>query len=171
MTLNEAIIQVITNKYKKDAKEAHKIVEDAGYKINKVDGYYHVSSSSTYRYCYAFYSGHYDKGQRWCIYWGSNVRGSKIHWGDPANIKIDFTNLLNTRYNNVAHEQSPSHSPAVEKYQSIRWKKYTIKQDEKYIQDTLNSIANLNAKLISATELKAQHEMELANLRKENGLN
>ena len=35
MTLNEAIYTVLTTKYKKDAKEAFKMVEDAGYKMHK----------------------------------------------------------------------------------------------------------------------------------------
>jgi hypothetical protein len=45
--LNEAILKVITTKYKKDAEDAHSIVKAAGYEVYKSDGCYVVRNDKT----------------------------------------------------------------------------------------------------------------------------
>lgn len=46
-TINEAIYEAITTKYKKDAQRAHRIVESEGYEIYKNGGEYVVRNSET----------------------------------------------------------------------------------------------------------------------------
>ena len=45
--LNEAIYTVLTTKYKKQAREAFKRVQDAGYEVYKNNGHFHIYNAST----------------------------------------------------------------------------------------------------------------------------
>lgn len=174
MNLNDAIIQVITTKYKKDALGAHKIVEDAGYKIDKRDGRYYVSNEVTHRYCNAWLTG-YDYGrQRWYFDWGSMVYARKIHYGNPSGIKVDFVNLLNTPYNREGHvsayDDKWNNSVAKEKYSRLKQLRYNVDYYSKETQKIIDEFSRLQERLIEATEDKARSVAKLDAYRKECGL-
>lgn len=174
MNLNDAIIQVITTKYKKDALDAHKIVEDAGYKIDKRNGRYYVSNEITHRYCNARLTGVDYGKQCWHLDWGSMVCAKKIHYGKPDSIKVDFVNLLNTPYNREAHvsyyDDKWHNSVAKEKYNRLKQLKYNVDYYSKKAQEIMDEFSRLQERLVDATEDKARSVAKLDAYRKECGL-
>ena len=174
MTLNQAIIQVISNQFKKDAKEAHTQVEAAFYKIEKYNGHYRVTNPATHRYCYIVYSGHYMKGDRWVLYWGSTGQGRKEHYGDPADIKVDLVNMLNTPYNKYMYECEWEHdgnrSEAMQKYVHLKSLKRDYQTYDVGMTQVLKDIDDLQKKLIKYTEQRVNCMTKLNNYRNEIGL-
>lgn len=174
MTLNQAIAKVISNQYKKNAKEAHQIVEDAGYKIEKYDGHYRVINEKLHRYCYMVYSGHYMKGDRWVLYWGSMGYGGKVHYGDPANIVFDYERMLNTPYNHAGHtdpyNDKWNKSAAMEKYVHLKHLKDDVQRQETEMTSIIKQMEGLQKRLIDATESKVKCVADLNICRKEYGL-
>lgn len=47
--LEDAIVKVLFTQFKKDAKEAHKLVESYGFKIDKYDGFFGVQNPETHK--------------------------------------------------------------------------------------------------------------------------
>ena len=174
MTLNQAITKVISNQYKKNAKEAHQIVEDAGYKIEKYDGHYRVINEKLHRYCYMVYSGHYSKGDRWVLYWGSMGYGGKEHYGDPANIVFDYERMLNTPYNHAGHtdpyNDKWNKSAAMEKYVHLKHLKDDVQRQEIEMASIIKQMEGLQKRLINVTESKVKCITDLSICRKEYGL-
>ena len=171
MTINEAILKVISTQYKKDAKEAHQVVEAAGYTIEKRDGCYYVRNEKTYRYCYMINSGYYRQGARWVLYWGSMGRGSKTYYGNPEHIKFDFIHMLNKRYNYAGHgDRNACTSAAKEKWTNICRLKCMVSSKQTETELILKEMEKLQKRLIETTECKVKYETDLNNQRKEYGL-
>ena len=181
MNLKEAMIAVMTNQYKKDAKEAHQIVEAAGYTITKDNGHYYIRNEKTHRYCWMIDSGMYRRGHRWVFEWGSMSYGSKAFYigGDyraqtVEQIPFDFVTMLNKPYNHAAYTSAYTDvwnkSVAKERYNNISIQKRVIQNKKEEIDSCLKSMAALQHKLISLTEDKCKYEVELNKYRQEYGL-
>lgn len=172
--LNKAIATVISNKYKKDCKDAHEIVEAAGYTIEKYEGCYYVRNNHTHRYCYMVDSGSYYKGHRWVLYWGSMCHGSKVYYGDPINLPFDYVHMLDTPYNRAAYtisyDEVWNKSVAKERYICLKHLKQNVERLEEETQSILKSIAQMQKRLINTTEAKVKCVAELNACRKEYGL-
>lgn len=163
MTLNEAIYTVLTTQYKKDAKEAHKIVENAGYTINKCSGHFEVTNPKNNRYVrinrdYYSYRYHCGMANVWCGTRCSEMRYERLE-------RIDYVNLLNTSYNK-------------EYYRKPKWKVtnqnrkdklYNSKWDVKFYNDRVeiakHNIERAQQELIKAVENKAKAVQKLEEVR------
>lgn len=175
MTLNEAILKVISTQYKKDAKEAHQIVEDAGYTISKNYGCYYVRNPKTHRYvCLEHKDGRYYKDY-YDLNWGSMAHGNK-RFNDPKDAAVfDFVNMLNKPYNRdgnpTPYTDTWNKSKAIESYSELKSLKRNIIQEENDIKSILSQIDTLQKKLIRATETKVKCAAKLDDFRKQCGLN
>lgn len=154
MTLNEAIYIVLTTQYKKDAREAHKIVESAGYTINKNNGYFEVYNPKLNKcVCITrnFYSYKHHCGMLnvWCGIKACEMTYEKLE-------KINFVGMLNTPIN---HEY----------YRELKWKKinqnrrneltdckWNIKYYNNKIDDIKHKIESAQEDLIVAVERKTK---------------
>ena len=97
-TLNRAMLVVLTTQYKKDALEAHKAVEEAGYVISKWNGCWHIKNLSTKKVIWA------DSGKYNCTIY-SNRTTYRFRWDNSAEYsgcKADLKGMLdkpeNTAY-------------------------------------------------------------------------
>ena len=171
--LNNAILQVITHQYKKDAKEYHQIVEDAGYTIDKNYGHYYVRNPKTHRYvCMEYKKGY--RNDYYELNWGSMVYGYKRFDNMPASIPFDFVAMLNKPYNRNGHYNEYSDkwnkSKAVERYVELKRLKRNLKNDEEDVETVLRQLTTLQQRLICATETKVKAAAELNSYRRECGL-
>lgn len=90
--VNEAILKVLSTQYKKDAKEAHKIVEAAGYEIYKSNGCFTIKNPKTYRYIQWTQC-------RWRYNYKLITTTKDIYFDNWKELKINFVNYLNKPIN------------------------------------------------------------------------
>lgn len=163
MTLNEAIYMVLTTQYKKDAREAHKIVESAGYIINKNNGYFEVYNPKLNKRVHItrnFYSYRHHCGMLnvWCGIKACEMTYEKLE-------KVDFVGMLNTPRNE-------------EYYRELKWKtinrnrreeliscKWNIKYYGDAIDDIKHKIESAQKELIFAVERKTKAIQKLEKIK------
>lgn len=156
--INKAILKVITTQFKKDAKEEHKIVEDLGYEIFKMDGDYRIRNKRTNRGVYYSYG--------WLKTYTTTYRVGSIE-----NIRFDFYGYLETtRKVYVEHDYWDDRSESVKRWESLRSAKARIKYTQVDIDRARREIDRLLDDIERATSLKAQYEQELKELRQKYGL-
>ena len=139
--MNKAIWEVLTHQYKKDAKEAHKLVSSE-YEVEKWNGSYHVRNPKT---------------RRTISYNAYNRRGGYILYGAYAGhrkdvngaVKFDFVGCLEKPENfawyemvNKEYEQKRK-SKSKERYEKLRYAVRNIKWEE----DAIESIKKQMEKL------------------------
>lgn len=96
-TLNKAIYTVITTKYKKDAQEAHRLVESEGYVIYKDNGKFVVRNDKT---CKTISGGIHPMWQYYII--------SIKEAGYPTRVTRDFKHYAHTdKMNLVSYLDTP----------------------------------------------------------------
>lgn len=168
MKLNEAILVVISNRYKKNAAAAHKIVEAAGYIIDKNHNHYTIRNPKTGRYVYMDLLV-----SRFCLNWGSLGFGSK-EYRFLNDIKFDFVNMLNTPYNHDGNPYSYTNtfekSKAKERYAQLRRYKRNVTRQQDAVDLLLQQIADLQHKLVGEVEVKVKCETDLNEYRAKCGL-
>lgn len=184
MTINEAIAKVLTTQYKKDAKEAHEMVESAGYKIWKRDGDWWVKNEKTNRWVYMPYDWHYKYKGSWTLH-TNNTKADygcrQLRYPETKPIPIDFERLLATPYNKewymvrkVAEDYEYWKGAKSEKYYTFTEAKRTLANDKRYLADAKAKLESDIKKLMREveyyTEKKARDSERLNNLRKELGL-
>lgn len=165
--LNKAILTVLTTQFKKDAKEAHQIVEDAGYEIYKYDGAFRVANKETHRVVYATWSWY-------GTYIHSNLRRYKFEneKGKMPVIPFDFVGCLNKAIN----AESPyvwrmeEVNKATLNYRRISHDKNSIKYAQERIAKIKKEIASLTDELIREVSDLKEAEIRLENTRKDLGL-
>ena len=171
--LNKAIWKVLNTQYKKDAKEAFKLVEENGYKVWK-------NGSSTW----TVNNPHTGK----CIHLEHSYYRSKLFYGNYTTQvesfrdskdfkrvaeKFDFVNCLKTPYNKVYYDMLYSmdnKSKSYDKYDRLKSAKWYLDYETRRIAKIQEDIAKLQAELVRATESKVKDEMKLKEVRKELGL-
>ena len=166
--VNKAIVEVITHKFKKDCLEAHKLVQDWGYIIEKVDGVFCIRNTETHKYITCLFT------------W--NLIPYVCLWGKKQyNLyKINFVKFLNTPYNNYLRTEygyrrfSRSHSDAVEKYEKLKMAKHNLEYHNEAILEENKKLQELLEKhkkqIEYHTESIGRYNKEIEELRKEYGL-
>lgn len=178
MNLQQAIIKVMTTQYKKDAKEAHQIVEAAGYTITKNNGHYYIRNEKTHRHCCIIYCGVCRQGFRYVVEWGSMGYGSKAFYVGYDNkissiewIPFDFVAMLNKPYNKEPYYDNVwNKSVAKERYNTIRSTRNTLQYKNEEIDKCLKEMNWLQKHLIELTEDKCKWETRLNEYLEEYGL-
>lgn len=168
MTINEAIFTVITTKYKKDAKEAHKIIDEAGLEAYKRDGAYSVCDPETHKRidCNILYGTIY-------LY----TAGQPVQRIKPQNgQKVDYKHYLETPWNidwqNVIypHPWDRSGSKALQAYERIKDKKRMISNTKERIARIKRDLERLQNELIEENLDLARYENDLEALISSFGL-
>lgn len=90
--VNKAIVKVLSTQYKKDAKEAHKIVEAAGYEIYKSNGCFVIKNPKTNKYIQWTLC-------RWRYNYKLIITTKDIYFDDWKDLKINFVNYLDKPIN------------------------------------------------------------------------
>ena len=162
--LNRAIFKVLTTKFKKDAKESHRIVEDVGYEIIKWDGSFQVTNPNTNRYV------RIEETQGFYTHYRLRI------WTDHKEVKsvdelkaVDFVGQLETT-RKPYYEPYETESEAYLKYRGIKNADYWAESADKHIKEILDKLSSLQKDLIYYTEEKAKYEAKAKSLRKEYGL-
>lgn len=166
--LNEAIYQVITNRKKSDAREAHKVVKEAGYTIYKYDYCYGVHSEKTGRTIYVsgLKRGYAD--YLVCSCWTDYKKLTSLR----NDAKIDYTGILdaeiNADYRYVVGYQNRRET--IEKYDELKWVKDSLEWRKADIERTQKKIAALQEELVRNIEYKCKKEREIEDVRRKLGL-
>ena len=124
--LNTAIRAVILNTRKADAKQEHKIVEEAGYHIGKVDKHYYVKNEETGKvisFSYAYTRFYY-------VNLTTYSRTVKL-------CSLDCVGYLNKPFN---RDYEAAKRPHLTKFQEMRMElefyKMRVASQDKYIEET-----------------------------------
>lgn len=166
MTLNEAILNVLLNQFKKEMnKQAIEMVEQAGYKIIKIQGGYEVKNPNTGRWV-SIERGNYSR------YIYNNVKTVTVWREDP--IRFDFANYLNKELNLAWAELNWNKcdwdTPTYKRMTALKGAKRSIRYAKESIEETKKKIANLQAELERAIRYEIETEQRLEKVRKELGL-
>ena len=163
MTTKEAIISVMLKQFKKDAKEAHAVVEAAGYTIYKNDGLFHVKNRKTSRdLCIKeTYFGWLLKG---------NYGETTVKFNSLEDLKFDIEGYLQTPYKKDFDYSMTYRNKASMKYSTLQSIKSSVDYEDKKVNEILNKIKQLNEDLVWHTTYRERKKTELEALRKEYGL-
>ena len=169
MTLNKAMEMVLRTQFKKQVKEAHKIIEEAGYTINKIQGCYEITNPTTGRFIYIRHNGY-----RSTISHGIYNSQQRMIKSEADYQKFDYAGCLNKPINKDYYEQirneeySAYHkSEAMQKLKSAKW---SLKYEEDRIARIQKEVEKLNQELIRAAMAKARAIDKLNEVRKDIGL-
>ena len=167
-TVNKRIIEVCKNQYKKDAKDAHEIVELAGYKIEKYEGRYIVLNPKTgKRVSLLGYSAKTENRRKPCVAYDTGKGIKVFNWNEEP--KFDFVAYLDKPWNREYYRNIPEseYKRARANIKSQKnWIEYRKKEVEKTRKDIEDKIANLEH--VNRELQKAKDELE--NIRKKYGL-
>lgn len=166
--LNKAILTVLRNQFKKDAKEAHEVVKEAGYGIVKINGGFEVYNDRTNRKIYV------KEGYRSYIIHGYHER-QRTQLTKVTIEKFDFVGCLEKPQNRDYYEQlhnesmahDVNHDPRINKLKSAKWHVRYTNDEVAKIQAQMEK---LQKELIRAVERKVEAEQELKQVKKELGL-
>ena len=165
--LNEAIFTVLTTQYKKDAKDAFNLVDEAGYKYIKYRGRFEVYNPETNRRIYVtegFRKNYYT------VHTGLYMRQT-THFKREADIKVmDFVNCLEKPVNTEFYREVPEGKAAGIYYNRIKSKRNMVKSYEDDIKSYQEQIEKLQQKIIYAAQKKAEYEMNIREAKKELGI-
>lgn len=164
MTLNEAILNVLVNQFKKEMNPyAIELVKQAGYTIKKITGGYEVGNPTTARWLFIDKRGKLQT-LNGCFAYRKGTR-----------IVFDFVNYLNKPENKewaqLRREQFWGYvSPTREKTDALRWAKTRVEYRKRDIEETKRKIANLQAQLEREVRDLVGAENNVDKVRKELGL-
>lgn len=164
MTINDAIYAVITTKFKKDMKEAKKVVRGAGYTITKCYGsYWTVNNPVTGKYVYLSNDEYYYKT--------FDIRGKRIKVKRGEDCKIDFRAALDKPINKEWEAlRWIERRPTKKKYERLNSAKYSLRWRKQELAETQKKIAELQARLIRETRSIVEAENKVSEVRNELGL-
>lgn len=183
MTINEAIAKVLTTQYKKDAREAHEIVESAGYTINKYDGNWWVKNPKTDRWVFLTYEWHHKYHGSWLLH--TNNSKSDFHeyrthhrnYKENEPMPINFEKLLATPYNKAWAEvrrKDWNRDMRSEKIIDLKNAKHNVKYNDNALQrveaEFKKACEKYAREIKYYTENRERDMVRLNNMRKELGL-
>ena len=167
--LNNAIYTVITTQYKKDAKEAHDLVNSYGYSISKYDDRYRVISKNTGKAVYVCFQSYmtrrFSLGNKTADQ-TRNMRSSVEF--NPC--RIDFVNYLEKPFNKTWYDMTgyyPRHSRAVKKFRELKDAKWNIEYYGGKIDEIKAKIASLEDEIVYHARHQKDCEEKLRRLRRE----
>lgn len=170
--LNKAIRTVLTTQYKKQAKEAFQMVENAGYEIYKMGGDWRVKNNKTGRIVYL------EDGWRSTFIWHGNrwenrtqCKGSE----DTATMRLfDFVGALEKPlnkdyYTSIAFTYE-NESKARQRYDELKSARRSVKWYDEDINNIKKQMQKLQDELVRKAQYKLEAEQTLKKVRKELGL-
>lgn len=177
MTLNEAIFQVLTAEYKKDAAEAFAIVKAAGYEIEKRDvKQYAVRNKETGRILWIEYR------TKWNSKAYRDLHITIVHHGtsyynvsqfidkSPLAAGFNFEACLNKPLNRTYYNMKTNYydkSLAHAKYEELKSARWNVKYEVEKIKNIQKQLEDLQKELIRRTENKVKAEQRLVAKQKE----
>lgn len=175
--MNKAIYEVITTKAKRDAKEAHKVVAEAGYRIEKWNGIgYVVINDETKRKIYIQES----TGRRgWSC---TTLNYSRNGWGKrfynySELLKFDFQGALDKPENEAYYAQKRMEAEQRDginrwgsKFQQLKDARWSAEYEARELVKLQEQMEKLQKSIIRVTEDKVKAEMKLAEVKKSLGL-
>lgn len=164
MELNYAMFLVMSNQYKKDCKEAHEMVEKAGFEIHKNNGHFYIRNRNTRREL--FLTDRWDYEERGIVFY--------VHYNYNLNAvkykgKFDFVNCLNTPIRSQ-EDSFDYYKTAYGKYDRLKNLKWSVEWDKKNIEKIKNQIVSLQNDLERAIRSEIRDSLNLEEYRKEVGL-
>lgn len=165
--INEAIFKVLTTKYKKDAQDAFKLVEEAGYRCYKEGGRFEVYNPDTDRRIYVTkpYRGTYI-----IVHTGMYMRQT-TRFKREADMKVmDFANCLEKPVNTEFYREVPQRRAAGVYESKIKMPRRMVKSYEDDIESYQKQIEKLQQRIIYAAQRKAEYEMKIREAKKELGI-
>lgn len=127
--LNQAIYAVLATKFKKDAYEAHELVKNAGYEIEKWDGKFHIRNRETNRLI--------------CIAtnrWGDKVGINHNPWTKNAKLTENFDYVaclnkpLNETYWRMRQDEAWYRSKSRENFEKLHRAKWGVDYHTRSLQ-------------------------------------
>lgn len=167
--LNKAIMIAVLTQYKKDAKEAHKIIEDAGFQLCKDFGFWHIYNPQTGKRIHV----EVREGWRWTrytVYGGMQTSDFK---NEKELAKYDFVGQLNKERNTAWYEVrrgAAKYEPTQEKYRSLLAARHTQQWREEDVVKIEKKIAELQRELIHAVEERYKATAKVKEIKKDLGL-
>lgn len=175
--VNEAIYTVLTTQFKKQAPEAFEIVKAAGYEYDKYNGRFNVYNGKTNRRISL------DDGGWYKNYWltvnhGYYTANTTTYRGELEDLlakvkRFDFVGCLdkpmNREYYAMLHD-ADDNSQAVQKWQSLKYKKNCVQWRVEEIERIQLQMEKLQKDLMRAMERKVEYEQDVINYKKELGL-
>lgn len=183
--LEDAINKVLFTQFKKDAKEAHALVESYGFKIDKYDGFFGVKNPETYK------TLRLEECNGWRGMWiretGTRKGVTDEEWR-AKKLNIDVIKFLNTPYNydwqyvenrDACEDGSSANAyhPTWDKKEKLRrarmnvkYCKDGIKRSKAEIDRLMNDIKTTQEYLLRETQDLSMWENRLADTLKELGL-
>lgn len=183
--LEDAINKVLFTQFKKDAKEAHALVESYGFKIDKYDGFFGVRNPETYK------TLRLEECNGWRGMWIRETGTRKGVTGEEWRAKklnIDVIKFLNTPYNDDwqyvenrdACEDGSSvnaYHPTWDKMEELRRarrnvnnSKDSVKRCKEEIEQHMKKIKWLQEMIERDTHFACVFERELEDLKEKYGL-
>lgn len=163
-TLNKAIATVLTHQYKKDAKEAHAIVENAGYGITKNNGHFEVYNRKTDKRIYVV------ENRLGRFFIAFNPHKRKVNFTE----KFDFVNCLETPLNkeywDMVYNRSYGYTEGQMKREALKSARWSVKYEMECLMKIDAEIEKLKKDRERRLEWLAKAKENLATKKKELGL-
>lgn len=174
--VNAAVWQVLMHQYKKDAKEAHEIVKQAGYSIEKLSGCWRVYNEKTGRSVYV------NEGNSRSYLCRTTNSDQRIGWKawEPESVrkvakKFDLVGFLDKPVNRdwAAVRQAQSgwamnrFERSARQLKDARW---SVRHHTDRIKSMQAQIAKLQEQLLREAQEQVKAEQRLQQVRKELGL-
>lgn len=166
--LNTAIRTVLLTQFKKDAPEAFKIVEAAGYEVYKYNGSFGVKNTITDRHIRIQAGRNY--GRMTLLYGYSEARVN-----NDLLACFDFAGCLNKPMNKTWHEMQHVRawgkaSPTLERYEELKSARWSVNYDAREIAKIQEQIEKLTRDLVRAAQSKTRSEEKLQACKAKLGL-
>lgn len=162
--LNKAILEVCLTQYKKDAKEAHKLVENAGFSIRKEDGQFVVSNNSNYKEVRVA-----RKYRKIVVYSNGRRRTEFPVENNTYDVKFDFYNYL-TKPRNETYYTNYTYTPSQDKYHSLKSARWDVDYYNERVNKIQKEIDRLQKDLVYAVERRTEAKARYENRRRDLGL-
>lgn len=167
--LVDAINKVLFTQFKKDAKEAHELVESYGFEIEKYDGYFGIYNPDTNRHLKLDepYGNH-------SVYIKYGRKLSNDEWHNQK-LNFDVINYLymphNFEYSYIRNRSNGWYDkPTKNKYYGLECAKSDVRHKDKEIESLKAQLVKVQEELIKAVEEKASITIRIEELRQELGL-
>lgn len=162
--LNKAILEVCLTQYKKDAKEAHKLVESAGFSIRKEDGQFVVSNSSNYK------EVRVTRKYRKIVVYSNSWRSTAFPVeNNTYDVKFNFYDYL-TKPRNETYYINYTYAPSQDKYRILKSAKWDVDYYDKRVTSIQKQIETLQKDLVYAVEHRTEAKARYESRRKDLGL-
>lgn len=171
MNMNQAIYQVLTSKFKKDAPEAFAMVKAAGYEVEKWNSQFHVINPETRR---SIRIDEHRVGRGCNVVTGPYMKNRHTFKSLADTWKVDFEGALKKPVSHDYYRQVEKEanylSKAREKYDRLQTAIRYAKWDKDREECLIKEIADKQKELQRLIENRVKAEAEINKVRKAVGL-